>query len=174
MYRNKSQRCDDRIVSNSQPYVRPIVRGKVSKSVKFGSKLSVSLNDAGLVRVDHLRWDAFHEGFDLESQVAAYYERTGYYPESVLGDMIYGMRENRRYLSRLGIKFAGKPLGRPGKVTEANREELKQLKAPRREEYCSVFRLKGNSVKVRMGIGSIISGRSGQTHPVPGPTASTW
>ena len=57
-------------------------------------------------------------------------ERTGYYPESLLGDMIYGVRENRRYLSRLGIKFAGKPLGRPGKVTEANREELKQLKAP--------------------------------------------
>jgi len=81
-----------------------------------------------------------HEGLDLESQVAAYYERTGYYPESLLGDMIYRMRENRRYLNRLGIKFAGNPLGRPGKVTKASREEIKQLKAPRREEYCSAFR----------------------------------
>ncbi len=112
--------------------------------------------------MDHLRWEALHEGLDLESQVATYYERTGYYPESLLGDMIYGMRENRRYFSRLGIKFAGKPLGRPGKVTETNREELKQLKALRREEYCSTFRLKGNSVEVRTGIGSIISGQSGR------------
>ena len=62
MYGNKRRRCDDRIVSISQPYVRPIVRGKVNKAVEFGSKLSVSLTDAGLARVDQLRWDAFHEG----------------------------------------------------------------------------------------------------------------
>ena len=31
--------------------------------------------------------------------------------------------------------FAGEPLGRPKKVTEADRKELKQLKAQRREEY---------------------------------------
>jgi len=121
MYRNQCRRCDDRIVSISQPYVGPIVRGKVNKSVKFGSKLSVSLADTGLARVDHLRWDAFHEGHDLQSQVEAYRDRMGYYPESVLGDSIYGTRDNRRELKRLGIRFAGKPLGRPRQVTEANR-----------------------------------------------------
>ena len=31
MYRNTTKRCDDRIVSISQPHVRPIVRGKVDK-----------------------------------------------------------------------------------------------------------------------------------------------
>jgi len=134
MYRNNCRRCDDRIVSISQPYVRPIVRGKVNKSVEFGAKLSVSLTDTGLARVDHLRWDAFHEGLDLESQVEAYRKRNGYYPASVLGDPIYGTRENRRYLKRHGIHFAGKPLGRPRQVTEANREELNRLKAQRREE----------------------------------------
>ncbi len=160
--------------ASASPMCARSCAARSTKSVEFGSKLSVSLNDAGLARVDHLRWEALHEGLDLESQVAAYYERTGYYPESVLGDMIYRMRENRRYFSRLGIKFAGKPSERPGKVTEANQEELKQLKPPRQEEYCSAFRLKGNSVEVRTGIGSIISGRSGQTHPVPVPTASSW
>ncbi len=44
MHRDQSRRCDDRIVSISQPYVRPIVRGKQSKPVEFGAKLSVSLN----------------------------------------------------------------------------------------------------------------------------------
>ena len=135
MYRDNVRRCDDRIVSISQPYVRPIVRGKQSKPVEFGAKLSVSLSSQGLARVDHLRWDAFHEGLDLESQVEVYRQRYGYYPKIVLGDPIYGTRDNRRYLRRRGIHFAGKPLGRPKRVTAENRLELKRLKAQRREEY---------------------------------------
>lgn len=62
-------RCDDRIVSLSQPQARPIIRGKQSKSVEFGAKLSVSLSGQGLARVDRLCWDAFHEGLDLKAQV---------------------------------------------------------------------------------------------------------
>ena len=118
MYRNKRRRCDDRIVSINQPYVRPIVRGKVDKPTEFGAKLSVSLTGDGVARVDHLRWEAFHEGCDLPSQVEAYRKHHGVYPEVVLGDTLYGSRDNRRYLKALGIRFAGKPLGRPKKVTE--------------------------------------------------------
>jgi len=135
MYQDNSRRCDDRIVSISQPYVRPIVRGKQSKPVEFGAKLSVSLTGEGLARVDRLRWDAFHEGLDLKSQVEDYRRRYGYYPEKVLGDPLYGTRDNRRYLNSRGIHFAGKPLGRPRKVTAANRDELRRLKAQRREDY---------------------------------------
>jgi len=143
MYRNKSRRCDDRIVSISQPYVRPIIRGKLDKPVEFGAKLSVSLNGDGVACVDHLRWDAFHEGGDLKSQVEAYRARQGHYPEAVLGDPAYGTQANRRYLKGHGIRFAGKPLGRPKKVTEANREELKRLKAQRREEYLQRIPIEG-------------------------------
>jgi hypothetical protein len=143
MYQNQSRRCDHRIVSISQPYVRPIIRGKLDKSVEFGAKLSVSLTGEGLARVDHLRWDAFHEGSDLASQVEAYRSRYGVYPEVVLGDPIYGTRDNRRYLKNHGIRFAGKPLGRPRKVTDENREELKRLKAQRREEYLQRIPIEG-------------------------------
>ena len=143
MYRNKSHRCDDRIVSISQPYVRPIVRGKLDKPVEFGAKLSVSLNGDGVACVDHLRWDAFHEGGDLKSQVEVYRARHGHYPEAVLGDPAYGTQANRRYLKGHGIRFAGKPLGRPKKVTEANREELKRLKEQRREEYLQRIPVEG-------------------------------
>jgi hypothetical protein len=135
MYLDKSRRCDDRIVSISQPYVRPIVRGKVDKPTEFGAKLSVSLTGDGVARVDHWRWDAFHEGHDLPSPVEAYRERRGTYPEVVLGDTLYGSRDNRRYLKARGIRFAGKPLGRPKKMTEDNQAELKKLKAQRREDY---------------------------------------
>ena len=79
----------------------------------------------------------------MKSQVEAYHARYGVYPESVLGDPAYGTRDNRRYLKSQGIRFAGKPLGRPKKVTEANREELKRLKAQRREEYLQRIPIEG-------------------------------
>lgn len=135
MHRLKCKRCDHRIVSIHQPHVRPIVRGKANKSVEFGAKLSVSLTTLGIASVDHISWDAFHEGGDLPAQVEAYKQRYGYYPQSVLGDTIYGTRENRRYLKEKGILFSGKPLGRPPKITEENRTEFKQLQKQRREDY---------------------------------------
>lgn len=143
MYRNNSRRCDDRIVSISQPHVRPIVRGKQHKPVEFGAKLSVSLTDEGIARVDHLRWDGFHEGHDLKSQVEAYHRRYGYYPEVVFGDPSYGSRDNREYLKKNAIRFAGKPLGRPPVVTDENREEMARLKARRREEYLQRIPIEG-------------------------------
>jgi hypothetical protein len=85
--------------------------------------------------VDHLSWDAFHEGLDLQSQVEDYLRRYGDYPKTVLGDPIYGTRENRHYLKSKGIHFAGKSLGRPKQVTAQNRHELNRLKAQRREQY---------------------------------------
>ncbi|MCK5353879.1 MAG: transposase, partial [Methyloprofundus sp.] len=143
MYQTRTRRCDHRIVSISQPYVRPIIRGKQNKAVEFGAKLSVSLNGDGLARVDHLRWDAFHEGLDLKSQVEAFHHRTGRYPEKVLADPLYGTRANRSYLKQKGIHFAGKPLGRPKKVTAENRDELKQLKAQRRMDYLQRIPIEG-------------------------------
>ena len=55
----------------------------------------------------------------------------------VLGDPLYGTRDNRRYLKAKRIRFAGKPL-EPSTVKltpDKNREQLKQLKKQRREEY---------------------------------------
>lgn len=143
MYRTQAHRCDHRIVSISQPYVRPMVRGKKDKPVEFGAKLSVSLTGEGLAHVDHLRWDAFHEGLDLATQVEAYRERYGHYPERVIADPSYGSRANRDYLKQRDIHFAGKPLGRPKQVTDANREQLKQEKAQRRQDYLQRIPIEG-------------------------------
>jgi transposase, IS5 family len=143
MYRTQTHRCNHRIVSISQPYVRPMVRGKQDKPVEFGAKLSVSLTGEGLAHVDHLRWDAFHEGLDLATQVEAYRERYGYDPERVIADPIYGTRANRDYLKQRGIHFAGKPLGRPKQVTDANREQLKQAKTQRRQDYLQRIPIEG-------------------------------
>ncbi len=88
MYENKSKRVDDRIVSISQPDLRPIVRGKAGKPVEFGAKVSVSCCDQ-YVFLDHLSWDNFNESGDLKTQVEQYKNYNGYYPDSVHVDRIY-------------------------------------------------------------------------------------
>jgi hypothetical protein len=114
MYKNKSHRIEDRIVSIHQPHVRPIVRGKSNASVEFGAKLSVSLGD-GLAFLDVIQWDAYHEGSYLQESVEVYRRRYGVYPEAVLADQIYRTRENRQYCKKRGIRLSGR---RPSKDRE--------------------------------------------------------
>jgi hypothetical protein len=132
MYDNKVHSVTGRIVSVAQPYVRPIVRGKSKNHTEFGAKISVSLVD-GDVFLDHLSWDAFNEGTYLVSQVERYRERFGYYPEVVIGDTIFGTRENRAYLKGLGIEFSGKALGRPPKLTD---QEARLARKKRKAQGC--------------------------------------
>jgi hypothetical protein len=113
MYRTRAHTIAHRIVSLSQPYVRPIVRGKAKAKTEFGAKLSGSVVD-GKLFLDRLEWEAYNESQDLRSVVERYYRRFGYYPASVYADKLYWNRSNRRYLKSLGIKlYGGKPLGRP-------------------------------------------------------------
>ena len=79
MYQARTRRIDDRIVSLSQPHVRPIVRGKAGTPVEFGPKLSVSYVD-GCVFLDELSWDNFNESGHLHAQVEAFRRRFGHYP----------------------------------------------------------------------------------------------
>ena len=134
MYENNTRTCKDRIVSISQPHVRPIKRGKTGKIVELGSKLGVSLID-GFARIDHLSWDAYHEGKDLKIHLENYINNYGFYPKVVMADNIYGTKENRKLLKELGIRFSGKPLGRPKKETEDNKKILRAERKRRRKEY---------------------------------------
>ena len=125
MHDTRSHHTPGRIVSLSQPHVRPIVRGKAGKSVEFGAKLSVSYVE-GLVYMDHLSWDNFNESGDLLPQIETYKERFGCYPERVLADKIYWSRENRAVCQSLDIKIGGAPpLGRPVK-TQAGRAQRRE------------------------------------------------
>ena len=117
MHKDKTHQCDDRIVNIYQPYVRPMVRGKAKISVEFGAKLGVSEFN-GYARINTLSWDAYHEAGDLKKQVEEYRKLYGYYPAVVIADNIYGTRENRTWLSKLGIRYSGKPLGRPSKQSQ--------------------------------------------------------
>ncbi len=103
--------------------------------MEFGAKIGVSLTGNRLAHIDHLEWDPYYEGHDLPGQVEDYKKRYGHYPEVVIGDQLYGSRDNRKYLDDRNIRFAGKALGRPKKETAENRQQLRADTRRRRAEY---------------------------------------
>ena len=123
MYESGSNRIDDRIVSLSQPWVRPIVRGKQNAPVEFGAKVAMSDID-GFLRIEMLSWDAFNECHTLQDSVKAYRKAYGHYPKRVLADTIYRTRENLRYCKRHGIHLNGPRLGKPPKDPVIRKQEL--------------------------------------------------
>jgi len=123
MFDKKTNRVDDRIVSLHEPWVRPIVRGKVKAPTEFGAKVGISLRD-GYARVETLSWDAFHEGTTLKEIVEVYHKDTGFYPERILADKAYRSRENLQYCKEHGIRVSGPKLGRPPKDKAVYRQQL--------------------------------------------------
>jgi hypothetical protein len=113
MYDNNTHVVEDRIISISQPYVRPIMRGKASQPTEFGAKLHLSIDERGFARVEHLSFDAFNEGPMLQEALNAYKYHHGHYPERVLVDQIYRTTKNIAFCKEHGIRISGRKLGRP-------------------------------------------------------------
>ena len=97
MYDNKVKRVENRIVSISQPYIRPIVRGKTKTPTEFGAKYDVSIDEKGHARLEKISFEPYNEGCELQDAIERYKERTGKYPGRVLVDQIYRTRDNRAY-----------------------------------------------------------------------------
>ncbi len=152
LYENNKKSIDDRIVSLSQPHIRPIVRGKAGKSVEFGAKLSASCFD-GYVFLDHISWDNFNESGDFKAQVEAFKNYTGYYPESVHVDKIYRTRENRAWCKERGIIMSGPPLGRP--PANVSKEKKKQDLESERIRNC--IEGKFGQAKRRFSLGKVMA-----------------
>lgn len=112
MYDNHTHSVEDRIVSVSQPFVRPIVRGKAGKPVEFGMKLDISVTD-GWTRLEYRSFDAYNEATKLQEMIENLHKREGHYPSRVLADKIYRNRENLSYCKERGIRLSGPALGRP-------------------------------------------------------------
>jgi transposase, IS5 family len=152
MYENKQQRVDDRIVSLTQPHIRPIVRGKAGTPVEFGAKLSVSYHN-GYVFIDRLSWDNFNESGDLKSQAEDFKLATGNYPESIHFDQIYRTKENRAWCSMRGIRITGIPLGRKPKVIDKDRKKQAQDD----EKFRSRIEGKFGEAKRRFSLGRVMT-----------------
>ena len=149
MYCNRTHTVPDRIVSISQPYIRPIVRGKAKNPTEFGAKLDLSL-DNGYARIEKLSFDSYNENEVLEGAVEQYYKRNGHYPERVLADKLYRNRKNLAYCKSRGIRLSGPALGRPKKDPNADKK-IEYWDAVDRIEVERAFSL----AKRSFGLGSI-------------------
>ena len=123
MYDNRVHSVEHRIVSISQPWLRPIVRGKVKAPVEFGAKFDLSLDSDGYGRIEKISFEAYNESTCLIEAVERFKERTGYYPERVLADQIYRTRENRSYCREHGIRLSGPKLGRPSATAKVDKKQ---------------------------------------------------
>ena len=136
MYDHRTHSVPDRIVSVSQPFVRPIVRGKAAKPVEFGAKLDISVV-AGWTRLEFCSFDAYNEAGNLQAMAERFRKREGHYPSRILADKIYRNRENLRYCREHGIRLSGPALGRPKKgetrdKAQDYRDECERVEVERR------------------------------------------
>lgn len=138
MYGNRTNTVGHRIVSPSQPHVRPVVRGKQGRAVEFGAKLGLSLFE-GHMALDTLNWDPYNESGDLVGQANAYRALFGHWPELIQADKIYATNANRKWCRENGIRLTATPKGRPMQRT-------KRQKAREREEYAN-----RNAIEGRIG-----------------------
>ena len=160
MLTNNTHSVENRIVSISQPYIRPIVRGKAKSPVEFGAKLDLSVDETGMCRIEKLSFDANNESAVLKTAIANYRERTGHYPERVLVDQIYRNRENISYCSNLGIRLSGKKLGRPKKDADSKAE--KKIAYQDNTDRIEVER-KFSLAKRKFGLGLLLTKREDTT-----------
>ena len=165
MYREKSRRVENRIVSLHKPEVRPIIRGKAGKKVEFGPKVALSHVD-GFVFMDHMSHDNFNEALLVPRQVELFEEKFGKKPRWCVGDGIYGNRDNRNYLKEHGIRDAFIPLGRKAKKDATDGRWRKKMQRKRNEieggighskEHAMIHRIRyrieeGSEIWLRLGL----------------------
>ena len=108
MYDNHTHSVKDRVVNLSQPWLRPIVRGKAC---------------GGWTRLERHSFDAYNESTGLQDMIERYKERTGHYPERILADKIYRNRDNLSFCKQHNIRLSGAALGRPKKDTEIDKKQ---------------------------------------------------
>lgn len=136
MYDNETHSVENRIVSLSRPFLRPIVRGKAGKPVEFGAKLDISVCD-GWTRLEVFSFDAYNEALNLQAMAERYRERTGHYPSRILADKIYRNRDNLAWCKLHHIRLSGPALGRPKKDEPRNKkrdyqDECERIEVERR------------------------------------------
>ena len=119
----------NRIVSVSKPYIRPIVRGKETKTVEFGAKCNNILID-GISFIEKLSFNAFNEGTRLKHCVSLSEKLTGVPVKKIGGDQGYSGNDNRTFCKENGIETSFTQKGRTGKneVKNATKRELARIR----------------------------------------------
>ena len=104
-------------------------RGKESKRVEFGAKVNMIQVD-GLNFIEHLNFEAFHEGNRLKSGIHLHQKLFGKCPH-IAADSIYGTNENRKFCKGNTIQTSFVRKGRAGK-NETQQSQMQTILSKQR------------------------------------------
>ena len=97
----EGRKVNDRIVSIDRYYVCPIVRGKETKSVKFGAKVN-NIQIDGISFIEHLSFKAFNEDIRLKDCIRMQQKLMNVRVRCVAADSIYANNANRKFCKNMG------------------------------------------------------------------------
>lgn len=123
----ENRKVKNRIVSIDKHYIRPIVRGKETRSVEFGAKVN-NIQIDGISFIEHLSFNAFNEGVRLKECINLHQRLMRKKVKAVAADSIYATNENRKHCTSHGISTS---FVRKGKAAK-DEQQRKQL----RSELC--------------------------------------
>ena len=152
------KKVSDRIVSIDRHYLRPIIRGKETKSVEFGSKVN-NIQIDGISFIEHISFKAFNEGVRLKDCIhLQQLTRAGM--KALAADSIYANNANRKFCTKYHISTSSKRKGRAAKdepLRKILRSKLSRERATRLEgsfgtqkQHYSLARIKARNRKTEM------------------------
>ena len=155
----EGRKVNDRIVSIDRHYVRPIVRGKETKSVEFGAKVN-NIQIDGISFIEHISFKAFNEGIRLKDCIRMHQKLMNVRVRCVAGDSIYANNANRSFCTKYGISTSFVRKGRAAKdepLRKVLRSELSKQRATRLEgsfgtqkQHYSLSRIKARNRKTEI------------------------
>lgn len=155
----EGRKVSDRIVSIDRHYVRPIVRGKETKSVEFGAKVN-NIQIDGISFIEHLSFKAFNEGIRLKECIRMQRKLMNVRVRCVAADSIYANNANKKFCTKYGISTSFVRKGKAAKdepLRKVLRSELSKERATRLEgsfgtqkQHYSLARIKARNRKTEI------------------------
>uniref|UniRef100_UPI001F016F7A transposase n=1 Tax=Bacteroides finegoldii TaxID=338188 RepID=UPI001F016F7A len=153
------KKVSNRIVSIDRHYLRPIIRGKETKSVEFGAKVN-NIQIDGISLIEHISFKAFNEGVRLKDCIHLQQQLTGVRVKALAADSIYANNANRKFCTKYHISTSFKRKGRAAKdepLRRILRSELSRERATRLEgsfgtqkQHYSLARIKARNRKTEV------------------------
>lgn len=153
------KKVSNRIVSIDRHYLRPIIRGKETKSVEFGAKVN-NIQIDGISFIEHISFKAFNEGVRLKDCIHLQQQLTKVRVKALAADSIYANNANRKFCTKYHIITSFKRKGRAAKdepLRKILRSELSRERATRLEgsfgtqkQHYSLARIKARNRKTEM------------------------
>ncbi|RGR02301.1 transposase, partial [Bacteroides sp. AF26-7BH] len=153
------KKVPNRIVSIDRHHLRPIIRGKETKSVEFGAKVN-NIQIDGISFIEHISFKAFNEGVRLKDCIHLQQQLTKVRVKALAADSIYANNANRKFCTKYHISTSFKRKGRAAKdepLRKILRSELSRERATRLEgsfgtqkQHYSLARIKARNRKTEI------------------------